>query len=462
MKKFDVVFIGAGPGGYSAAILLAKAGKKVAIVEKNELGGTCVNEGCIPTKTLLKSAKTFDLVNNAGQYGIEISGNIGYNFSKIQQIRQNNKTKLNFAIETNLTKAGVTIFRGQGIAISPTEVQIGQLVLTTKKLVLATGSRPRDINFEGKELAFSEGKILNSTDWITQEQLPKSLIIIGGGPIALEMAFFAATLGIKVSLLEYAPNLLRNFDQEAGEQVSKLLVAKGIDVIVDAKIIKYEQQKLWFKTQNQTNSLEADKILLATGRIANIEDFAALNLEYNVDNSVKVNQKMETSIDNVYAIGDLTGSLMLTTTAYKQGDILIQNLLGLEIEPFEPQNYGWAIHISPELAGAGMTKAQAVYKYGVENVLEVKLHDYELPRSHADSKIDFGFFKILINKKNGLILGALILLDNASLLINEIALALVHKITIWDLAKVGHTHPTLAEAIYYVARNLSLTVLQKK
>ncbi|UVD81517.1 dihydrolipoyl dehydrogenase [Mycoplasma iguanae] len=455
MEKFDIIFIGAGPGGYSSAAILSEAGLKVAVVEQQHLGGTCVNLGCIPTKTLLKSAKVFDLIKKANVYGIETDSPKA-NLKAIQEIRKNNKTKLNGAIKGALDGAGVSLFDGVGKILDANTVIVNDgTKLTTKKIVIATGARPREIEFQGKDNAQKDGVLINSNDLLMMEQLPKSIVIIGGGPISIEFSYYMATFGVEVTILEHAEKLLSRFDEECSAQIIQYLEAKGVKIYHDARIESYQNNSLEFTSNEQTHTIKAEKILVAAGRVPNIEVAEKLGLELTPGKGIKVNDKMETSIANVYAIGDVTGLSMVTTNAYKQGDILAQNLLGLKIEKYNPANYAWSIYMGLELAGVGLSSAQAVEKYGIDNVLQVTVPAQQLPRNHADSNLDLGFFKLIVKKDDGKVLGSYIFLENASLLINEIALAVTKDLTIWDLQQTGHTHPTLSEAIYYVSRNLS-------
>lgn len=459
-KKYDVVFIGAGPSGYSAAAILGLNGKKVAVVEKSSLGGVCVNEGCIPTKTLLKSAKLLNDIQDAKKYGLTVF-DFKADYKVIQAVRKNVKNKLNDAIANTLKDSHVELYKGEAKVLTPNKIEVNNQILECDNLVLATGSSSRQINFVGLDKLIEEKKVyLTSKEFLVEENLPKSLLIYGGGPISLEFAYIASTFGVNVTIIEFAEKLLEKMDPIAGIEITKLLENKKIKVITNTAIDAYlgNNEYQYKSRDNKIGKIKCDKLFIAVGRVPNNQSFASLNLEKVGPGFVKVDANMKTSIDHIYAIGDITGSLMLTTTAYKHGDILVETLLNKKIENFSTKFVAWAIYLNPELAGVGMFESDAIKEYGKDNILTIMIPAAKLPKSHVESKTGFGFFKLVIEKTSGKILGSLILLENASLLINEIALAISLNATVKDLQAVGHTHPTFAEAIYYACRGLGIAL----
>lgn len=457
--KFDILFIGAGPAGYSAAAILGNNGKKVAVIEKKDLGGTCVNEGCIPTKTLLKSAKLLNDIKNASVYGIQTKIE-QTDYKVAQQNRKDVKNKLNNAIQNTLNSANVQVIKGEAKMISANQVVVNNETIEADNIVIATGARSRQIKFNNIEKAIEENRVyLSSTNFLVEENLPNSLLIYGGGPVSLEFAYTAASYGVQVTIVEYAPKLLSNMDEIAGIEVTKLLEKHNIQIITNSQINDYlGEGKFEILNHDGTKShYTFDKVLLAVGRVPNTEVIGDLDIKLNQRGFIEVDQHLRTSIPNVFAIGDVTGALMLTTTAYKHGDILIETLLDKQDkEIFNPNVIAWAIYLNPELAGVGLNEKQAIAQYGAENVLVTTLPATALPRNHADHKLDLGFFRIITEKSSGKILGSLIFLENASLIINELALAISQNLTVKDLQAVGHTHPTTAEAIYYSSRALGI------
>ncbi|SYV97678.1 thioredoxin reductase, partial [Mycoplasmopsis edwardii] len=325
MNKFDIVILGAGPGGYSLANILSSNGKKVAIIEKKHFGGTCVNEGCISTKTLIKSAKVYETVKNSLEYGVN-SNNVSFDLKAIQKRRQDNKDILNGAIKGSLESSGVQIFFGEGTVIDNKTITVNGQEIKTDILILATGARSRELNIKGFEEAKANNVLLNSTDALYLNEVPKSLTIIGSGPVALEFAYFYSVLGTKITIVE-ANKFMGNFDQDLQENVKNYLLDRNIEIIEGAKILELNKNDLIIEVEGSQRTINSEKVLLAAGRVANIESFSALNLELNPNNTVKVNKFMKTSVDDVYALGDVTGIMMLSTFAYKSGDIIAKQIL---------------------------------------------------------------------------------------------------------------------------------------
>ncbi|WP_117275567.1 dihydrolipoyl dehydrogenase [Mycoplasmopsis edwardii] len=451
MNKFDIVILGAGPGGYSLANILSSNGKKVAIIEKKHFGGTCVNEGCISTKTLIKSAKVYETVKNSLEYGVN-SNNVSFDLKAIQKRRQDNKDILNGAIKGSLESSGVQIFFGEGTVIDNKTITVNGQEIKTDILILATGARSRELNIKGFEEAKANNVLLNSTDALYLNEVPKSLTIIGSGPVALEFAYFYSVLGTKITIVE-ANKFMGNFDQDLQENVKNYLLDRNIEIIEGAKILELNKNDLIIEVEGSQRTINSEKVLLAAGRVANIESFSALNLELNPNNTVKVNKFMKTSVDDVYALGDVTGIMMLSTFAYKSGDIIAKQILWNEpfIESVDAKLIPWSVYLNPEFAGIGYTEQEL--KNQKIDYQVVKVPAMSLPRAHADN-LDkkYGFIKFLVNKHNDEILGAFMFIEGAHLIINEIALAMDKSISFSELQEHPFTHPTIAEAIYYAAR----------
>ncbi|BAP39694.1 dihydrolipoyl dehydrogenase [Metamycoplasma canadense] len=454
MKEFDVVILGAGPGGYSLANILSSNGKKVALIEKGDLGGTCVNEGCISTKTLIKSVKVLETLKNANEFGVS-ANDINFDINSIQKRRQINKEFLNNAIKKSLDASGVEIFFGEGKVLNKNTIIVNNKTIKTNKLVIATGASSRNLDVQGYNEAKEQKFAINSKDALYLDKIPESLIIIGTGPIGLEFAYYFSTLGSKVILID-SNKFMSNFDIDLQNNVKQYIEAKGIKIIENAKILKFNDSNLLIDVLGLKTKIEASKVLLAIGRTANIESFTSLNLELNKNNSVKVNKKMETSIKDVYALGDVTGKMMLSTFAYKSGDIIAKEILekNSNKEIIDTKLIPWSVYLNPEFAGIGYNEQQ-LQEANIEfNV--VKIPTKVLPRVHADNlDKEFGFIKFLISKEDDQILGSFMFVEGAHLIINEVALAMANKISFKDLQNHPFTHPTVAEAIYYAARGYS-------
>ncbi|WP_434336487.1 dihydrolipoyl dehydrogenase [Mycoplasma capricolum] len=446
MEKFDVVVLGAGPGGYSLANILSINKLKVALIEKEDLGGTCINKGCIPTKTLIKSAKVFELVKNAKDYGV-FTDAIKYDIKKIQQRRLENKTFFNSGIQKQLDLNNVRLFKGLGEVLDQNSIKVNEQIICFDKLVIATGSRSKIINFQGIEKSIENGYLINSDQALNLESVPKSMVIIGDGPISLEFAYFYNTLGTKVTILTNV-DFLSRFDINIQKSVKQYFDLKNIKVIDKIDIKKIDLDKVYY----DDNFIQAEKILLAIGRQPNNESFKNLDIKKDKNGFVLVDDLMKTNFDNIYAIGDITGLTLLSSVAYKTGDIVARNILKYnDSEKFDKNLVPWAIYLNPEIAGVGLTEQQLVeQKVEFESFI---INSKALPRAHADGIVaDYSFIKFLVDKKTDQILGCFMMIETANILINQIALFMQQKLTFTQLQKSVYTHPTIAEALYYSSR----------
>ncbi|KIM14217.1 dihydrolipoyl dehydrogenase [Mycoplasma capricolum] len=446
MEKFDVVVLGAGPGGYSLANILSINKLKVALIEKEDLGGTCINKGCIPTKTLIKSAKVFELVKNAKDYGV-FTDAIKYDIKKIQQRRLENKTFFNSGIQKQLDLNNVKLFKGLGEVLDQNSIKVNEQIICFDKLVIATGSRSKIINFQGIEESIKNGYLINSDQALHLESVPKSMVIIGDGPISLEFAYFYNTLGTKVTILTNV-DFLSRFDIDIQKSVKEYFDLKNIKVIDKIDTKKIDLNKVYY----DDNFIQAEKILLAIGRQPNNESFKNLDIKKDKNGFVLVDDLMKTNFDNIYAIGDITGLTLLSSVAYKTGDIVARNILKYnDSEKFDKNLVPWAIYLNPEIAGVGLTEQQLVeQKVEFESFI---INSKALPRAHADGIVaDYSFIKFLIDKKTDQILGCFMMIETANILINQIALFMQQKLTFTQLQKSVYTHPTIAEALYYSSR----------
>ncbi|WP_434324071.1 dihydrolipoyl dehydrogenase [Mycoplasma capricolum] len=446
MEKFDVVVLGAGPGGYSLANILSINKLKVALIEKEDLGGTCINKGCIPTKTLIKSAKVFELVKNAKDYGV-FTDAIKYDIKKIQQRRLENKAFFNSGIQKQLDLNNVRLFKGLGEVLDQNSIKVNEQIICFDKLVIATGSRSKIINFQGIEESIKNGYLINSDQALYLENVPKSMVIIGDGPISLEFAYFYNTLGTKVTILTNV-DFLSRFDIDIQKSVKQYFDLKNIKVIDKIDIKKIDLDKVYY----DDNFIQAEKILLAIGRQPNNESFKNLDIKKDKNGFVLVDDLMKTNFDNIYAIGDITGLTLLSSVAYKTGDIVARNILKYnDSEKFDKNLVPWAIYLNPEIAGVGLTEQQLVeQKIEFESFI---INSKALPRAHADGIVaDYSFIKFLVDKKTDQILGCFMMIKTANILINQIALFMQQKLTFTQLQKSVYTHPTIAEALYYSSR----------
>ncbi|WP_435130209.1 dihydrolipoyl dehydrogenase [Mycoplasma sp. 6243] len=453
MKHYDVVVLGAGPGGYTLAGILSSNGLKVALVEKEDLGGTCVNKGCISTKTLIKSAKVLDTIQHSEKYGV-FNKYLGYSFQVMQNRRKANKELLNGAISNFLAGAHVDVFKGMGTVVDEHSLTVNEETLHFDKLVVATGSSNRALSIEGAKEAYESGYLIDSEQAMKLDAAPKTLVIIGAGPIALEFAYFYSTLGTKVTIL-CNTKFLAHLDPHAAKAVRATLEAKGVVIVDEMNLESVSNGFVSYQWKEQKHSLASQKALVAIGRVANLSGLDALKLKLNARGFVEVNESMKTSLDHVYALGDATGLFMLSTVAYKTADVIAKDILGLQPEKLNLNNVPWAIYLNPELAGVGKTATQ-LEKEGVE-FNEVMVPGMALPRMHADGLAnELAFVKFFVSKSTGEILGSFMFLEGGHILINQVAFAMQQKVTFKQLQESIYTHPTIAEALYYSSRTVAL------
>ncbi|KGO15491.1 dihydrolipoyl dehydrogenase [Clostridium botulinum] len=444
-----LVVIGGGPGGYVAAIRGAQLGAEVTLIEKEKLGGTCLNVGCIPTKVLLHSSELLNEIKEARTLGIEVNNEVKINWTQLQN-RKNTVVNtlvsgVSSLLEHNKVKVinGTAAFEGKS-SIKVTKDQGESKNIQFDNVIISSGSVPFIPPIEGKEL---EG-VIDSTGALGLDSVPKSMVIIGGGVIGIEFANIFNSLGCKVTVIEMLPYILPPVDREISEILKEKLKNDGIDIYNNCKVTKIENNnenlKVSFEEDNSKLNIEAQKVLIAVGRRANIGN---LNLESTGVSTEKgcilVNDNMETNIKGIYAIGDCTGKNMLAHVASDQGIIAVENIMGKN-KKMDYKTVPVCVYTKPELASVGLTEEQAKqkgvdYKVGkfplIYNGKSLIMNDTE------------GFIKIIADKKYEEILGVHILGPRATDLITEAALALRLEATLEEIITTVHAHPTIGEAM---------------
>ncbi|NEZ84175.1 dihydrolipoyl dehydrogenase [Clostridium botulinum] len=444
-----LVVIGGGPGGYVAAIRGAQLGAEVTLIEKEKLGGTCLNIGCIPTKVLLHSSELLNEIKEARTLGIEVNNEVKINWTQLQN-RKNTVVNtlvsgVSSLLEHNKVKVinGTAAFEGKSsIKVRKDQGESGNIQFDN--VIISSGSVPFIPPIEGREL---EG-VIDSTGALSLDSIPKSMVIIGGGVIGIEFANIFNSLGCKVTVIEMLPYILPPVDREISEILKEKLKKDGIDIYNNCKVIKIENNNenlnVSFEEDNDKLNIEAQKVLIAVGRRANIGN---LNLESTGVSTEKgcilVNDNMETNIKGIYAIGDCTGKNMLAHVASDQGIIAVENIMGKN-KKMDYKTVPACVYTKPELASVGLTEEQAKqkgvdYKVGkfplIYNGKSLIMNDTE------------GFIKIIADKKYEEILGVHILGPRATDLITEAALALRLEATLEEIITTVHAHPTIGEAM---------------
>ena len=451
MKKFDITVIGAGPGGYVAAIKAAQLGKKVAIIEKKSHGGTCLNRGCIPTKALVASADAYQRVNEAEEFGVSAK-KVSFDWEKIADRKDGIVKKLRNGIGALLKSNKIEIIKGEAKFISRNEIEItsGQINETIKsdKIILATGSEPAKPGF----FPFDGKKVLDSTDLLKITKLPKSIIIVGGGVIGCEFANILNTFGVKVTVVEMLDRLLPLGDKDISAAVTKKFKNIGIDVKTGVAIenVKITANGVGGKIEGKPVS--AEMMLVGVGRALNTKNIGLDKAGVKLDDkgAVVVNERMQTSVANIYAIGDITNKLQLAHVASAQGIVAAINASG-GMEKMDYRVVPNCIFTIPEIGSVGMTEAEA--KESAGEIKVGKFYYAGLGKALAAGEPE-GFYKIISDAKTDEILGAHVYGAHATDIIAEAAVAMKLESTIEELGKTIHAHPTLAEGVMEAAHAL--------
>lgn len=449
-----LAIIGSGPGGYVAAIRAAQLGAQVTVIEDTEVGGTCLNRGCIPTKALLASTGLLNKIRHSQDYGIEISGEILPNLLKIME-RKNKVVSIQVKGIRALFKSwGINLIEGKGMILTPEKIEVEKRdgtneIVETDRLVIATGSRPGQLPM----FPIDGEHILSSDDALNIKSIPKSLIIIGAGVIGCEFAFIFNELGVDVTMLEIMPRAISTEDPEISVTLERELKKKKIKLFTGVKILKVEGQHDGIHVELEGNKeLVAEKVFVSVGRTLNSDKIGleTVGIQKGSRGEIVVNKKMETNIEGIYAIGDVTGNLMYAHVASKQGKLVAENIMGKN----EEIDYGivpYAIFTSPEIASVGLKENQALEK-GVD--IKTGFFNFRtLGKAHVIGETT-GFVKIVSEKSSDRILGVHIIGPHASDLIHEAAISIKAGLKTKDISHTIHAHPTLSEALMESAEDL--------
>lgn len=447
-KNFDIAVIGAGPGGYTAAIRAAQLGKSVALIEKEFLGGSCLNVGCIPSKTLLSNAAALHTVKRAAEFGIA-TGPISFDYHKWKTRKDAVITKIRGGLEGLIRFNQITIVQGEAAFVSPHELKVkgkDNLFIEAQNIILATGSVPLDI----KAFACDGKRILNSTSLLNLTEVPKSLCIVGGGYIGCEFASLFVELGTKVTILEALPSILSLQGPQISQFMTQTFTRKGIQIQTNVVVKAIENKGSYVKvTLADNTSLEFDLALVSVGRKIYTEGLCLEKAGLNTaeKGSIRVNEKMETAVRGVYAIGDVTGQWMLAHVAAHQGIVAGSNAAG-HLEKAHYLAVPAVIFTAPEIATIGLSLEEAI-RAGYAAV-QGNFPTQALGKAIASLETE-GFSQVVADQKTGQILGATIIGHEASNLIAEMALAIQNELTLESVIETIHAHPTVAESWHEAA-----------
>ncbi|MBL7977449.1 MAG: dihydrolipoyl dehydrogenase [Bacteroidetes Order II. Incertae sedis bacterium] len=465
-NKYDVVVIGSGPGGYECAIRASQLGLKTAIIEKNKLGGVCLNVGCIPTKALLKSAEVLDYTKHMADFGIEFSGTIGINFPKVIARSRGVADKMNKGVEFLMKKNKIDVLYGHGTIEAVGKVSIAPAVnmdgkeqgtvqaIEAAHIIIATGARTRilpNLPIDGK-------KIIGSTEALIQTEQPKKLLIVGAGAIGVEFAYFYNQMGTEVTIVEMMDRLVPIEDAEVSKELERNFKKQGIGILTGSVVESVDTTsgagcKVHVKTKKGVEVLEVDQVLSAVGVQPNTENLGLEKLGIQMDRGWIVARRDDasyaTNVPGIYAIGDINGPPWLAHAASHEGVLCVEKIAGHHPEAFDYGNVPGCTYCQPQIASVGFTEAKAK-----EAGYEVKVGKFPFTASGKASAIGHneGFVKIIFDAKYGEILGCHIIGVDATEMIAEIVTARKAEATYHEVQEAVHPHPTLSEAIMEAAR----------
>lgn len=448
MKSYDVIVIGGGPGGYVAAIKAAQMDLKTALIEANRVGGVCLNVGCIPTKTMLKSAKVYQEVLESAKYGIDLPDGTTpkINWGNLMKRKEGVVDKIVGGVELLLRHNKVDVYKGYGEALSPTQVKVGDETLETKHLILATGSSVMVPEVPGIHEAMAMGKVIDSTGAMNLPHQPKTMTILGGGVISVEFATLYRSLGTEVTILQRSSSLLKNLDKDVRNLMQRHLKKIGVKIITDMTLKQIEGGTVRYEKDGKTLSVESDYILASLGRVPNLKGFEALQLKTD-KRGVVVDDHMRTSVPNVYAIGDMCGKMMLAHVASAEALVAVEAILG-HAQTIDYNKVPSCIYSFPEVGVIGFTEDDAI-KAGYDvGTSMFPLSANGKAMAEGDTT---GFVKIVHDKKYGEVIGVHIVAAHATDMISEAAITMELEGTVHDVAKTIHPHPTLSEIVMEAA-----------
>ncbi len=444
----DIVVIGGGTAGYSAAIHAAHLGARVALIEKGELGGTCLNRGCIPTKALVRSVEALQETKTAGDFGVEIEGNVRVNFQKVMARKKDVVSNLVDGISRLMKANKITVHNGAGHIISPHRVRVNEIEINTRNIVIATGSEPARLPVPGAELP----GVLNTDQVLELTELPKDMVIIGGGYVGAELAGIFSGLGTRVSIIEMLPMCLATADEEIHKFFNRILRRQRIEVKTNAAVKAIvpdgESLKVSYATPEGEQSLSGQVVLVAAGRRPYMEGLGVAELGIAREGpAIRVDDYLQTNVPGIYAAGDVTGKIMLAHVASYQGEAAVENIMGISRRA-DYSAVPSCIFTIPEMASVGMTEMEA-QRAGIEYKV-TKFPFSASGRAMVIGEIN-GMVKMICRSGDGKVLGLHIIGPHASDLIAEGTLAIRMGATAADIAHTIHAHPTLAEAVHEAA-----------
>lgn len=445
MASYDIAIVGGGPGGYVAAIRAAQLGLSVTIVEQEELGGLCLNWGCIPSKALLRNAEVLSLIHRANEFGIHFD-NLTVDYGKAVDRSRQVVKRLVGGLKSLMKRYGIVTVEGFGSIPGPGRVSVdGQEEIQAANIIIATGALNKGIS----SLPVDGERIITTREALSLREVPGRVAIVGGGAAGVEFAYLWSTYGSEVTLIELLPNLLPNEDPEISQILEKSFQKQGINIMTGSRVeASYSTNgvaTLTVSKDNETSEIHCDRVLVAVGLEGNIAGTGLDTQGIEMRNGfIAIDDVMRTSLPNIYAVGDVTGAPLLAHTAFAQGHIAVETIAGLPTTRLIAENVPRATYCQPQVASVGLTEAQAR-----ERGLDVKVGKFPFMASgkalgHGDRE---GFVKVVAGAEYGEILGAHMIGPEVTELLGEVSVAQALDATIEDLGLAIHPHPTLSEAL---------------
>lgn len=452
--EFELVILGSGPGGYVAAIRASQLGLKTAVIEKAEIGGICLNWGCIPTKSLLKSAQVYEYMKHAEEYGVSLSGeataDLGKMVSRSRDVADNMSKGVQFLFKKNKIELipGFGKLKAKGV-VEVEDEEGKKTEIKAKNIILATGARSREL----PNLPIDGEKIIGYRQALTLASKPESMVVVGSGAIGSEFAYFYQSIGTQVTLVEFLPNVLPLEDEEVSKTLERSFKKSGMKILTNSSVqkvdIKGKKCKVTIQTKKGTEEVESDIVLSAVGISPNIENIGLEELGILLENGrIKVDDYYRTNVDGIYAIGDIVGGPALAHVASAEGITCVEKIAGLSPQPVDYKNIPGCTYTMPEVSSVGMTEKKAI-----EEGYEIKVGKFPYSASgkaKASGNKD-GFIKLIFDAQYGELLGAHMIGLNVTELISEIVVARKLETTGHEIIKSIHPHPTMSEAIMEAA-----------
>ncbi|WP_264738504.1 dihydrolipoyl dehydrogenase [Cytobacillus firmus] len=457
-QEYDLVILGGGTGGYVAAIRASQLGLKTAIVEKGKLGGTCLHKGCIPSKALLRSAEVYATAKHSEDFGV-MTSDVSINFSKVQERKNKIVDQLHKGVQHLMKQGKIDVFEGTGRILGPSifspmpgtisvEMNNGDEneMLIPKNVIVATGSRPRTL----PGLDIDGQLVMTSDEALALEEVPSSIIIVGGGVIGIEWASMLSDFGADVTVIEYADRIIPTEDKEISKEMQRLMKKKGVKIVTGAKVLPETLQKgegvtISAEVKGSQQEFSAEKLLVSVGRQANTEGIGIENTDIQIEKGfILANEYFQTKESHIYAIGDVIGGLQLAHVASHEGIVAVEHIAGKNPSPIDYSLVSKCIYSSPEAASVGLTEDEAKEKG--HNVKTGKFSFRAIGKALVFGESD-GFVKIVADKDTDDILGVHMIGPHVTDMISEAGLARVLDATPWEVAHTIHPHPTLSEAI---------------